>query len=50
MARGFSTSIDNVMVDALRSLQGSEGGSGSKLPSTFNAENTTFLRGPEAIL
>lgn len=50
MARGFSTSIDNVMVDGLRSLQGGEGGSGSKLPSTFNAENTTFLRGPEAIL
>ena len=50
MARGFSASIDNVMVDGLRSLQGSEGGSGSKLPSTFNAENTTFLRGPEAIL
>jgi TonB-dependent siderophore receptor len=50
IARGFSTSIDNVMVDGLRSLQGGEGGSGSKLPSTFNAENTTFLRGPEAIL
>jgi TonB-dependent siderophore receptor len=50
MARGFSTSIDNVMVDGLRSLQGGEGGTGSKLPSTFNAENTTFLRGPEAIL
>jgi TonB-dependent siderophore receptor len=50
IARGFSTSIDNVMVDGLRSLQGGEGGTGSKLPSTFNAENTTFLRGPEAIL
>lgn len=50
MARGVSTSIDNVMVDGLRSLQGGEGGTGSKLPSTFNAENTTFLRGPEAIL
>ncbi|MFT6248992.1 MAG: outer membrane receptor for ferrienterochelin and colicin [Cognaticolwellia sp.] len=50
IARGFSTSIDNIMIDGLRSLQVGEGGSGSKLPSTFNAENTTFLRGPEAIL
>jgi len=50
IARGFRTSIDNIMVDGLRSLQGGEGGTGSKLPSTFNAENTTFLRGPEALL
>lgn len=50
IARGFRTSIDNVMVDGLRSLQGGEGGTGSKLPSTFNAQSTTFLRGPEALL
>jgi len=50
IARGFRTSIDNIMVDGLRSLQGGEGGTGSKLPSTFNAQSTTFLRGPEALL
>lgn len=49
-ARGIRTSIDNVMVDGLRSLQGGEGGSGSRLPSTFNAESTTFLRGPAGLL
>lgn len=49
-ARGLRTSIDNVMVDGLRSMQGGEGGTGSRLPSTFNADNTTFLRGPEALL
>jgi len=49
-ARGFRTSIDNVMVDGLRSMQGGEGGTGSKLPSTFNAQSTTFVRGPEALL
>lgn len=49
-ARGVRTSIDNVMVDGLRSLQGGEGGTGSRLPSTFNAESTTFLRGPAGLL
>lgn len=49
-ARGIRTSIDNVMVDGLRSLQGGEGGTGSRLPSTFNAESTTFLRGPAGLL
>lgn len=49
-ARGLRTSIDNVMIDGLRSMQGGEGGTGSRLPSTFNAEATTFLRGPEALL
>lgn len=49
-ARGIRTSIDNVMVNGLRSLQGGEAGTGSRLPSTFNAESTTFLRGPEGLL
>lgn len=49
-ARGVRTSIDNVMVDGLRSLQGGEAGTGSRLPSTFNAEATTFLRGPAGLL
>lgn len=49
-ARGIRTSIDNVMVDGLRSLQGGEGGTGSRLPSTFNAESATFLRGPAGLL
>ena len=49
-AHGLRTSIDNVMVDGLRSMQGGEGGTGSRLPSTFNADNTTFLRGTEALL
>lgn len=49
-ARGVRTSIDNVMVDGLRSLQGGEGGTGSRLPTTFNAESATFVRGPEALL
>lgn len=49
-ARGVRTPIDNVMVDGLRSLQGGEGGTGSRLPSTFNAESTTFLRGPAGLL
>ncbi|MGB0894822.1 MAG: TonB-dependent siderophore receptor [Parashewanella sp.] len=49
-ARGIRTSIDTVMVDGLRSLQGGEGGTGSKLPTTFNAESVVFLRGPEALL
>ncbi|MCV6626562.1 MAG: TonB-dependent receptor plug domain-containing protein, partial [Cellvibrionaceae bacterium] len=49
-ARGVRTSIDNVMVDGLRSLQGGEAGTGSRLPSTFNAESTTFLRGPAGLL
>lgn len=49
-ARGVRTSIDNVMVDGLRSLQGGEAGSGSRLPSTFNAESATFLRGPAGLL
>ena len=49
-ARGVRTSIDNVMVDGLRSLQGGEAGTGSRLPSTFNAESATFVRGPEALL
>jgi len=49
-ARGVRTSIDNVMVDGLRTMQGGEGGTGSKLPSTFNAQSTTFLRGPESLL
>lgn len=50
IARGVGTSIDNVMVDGLRSLQGGEGGTGSRLPSTFNAESATFLRGPAGLL
>ncbi len=49
-ARGIRTSIDTVMVDGLRSLQGGEGGTGSKSPSTFNAESVAFMRGPEALL
>lgn len=49
-ARGVRSSIDNVMVDGLRSLQGGEGGTGSRLPTVFNAEATTFLRGPAALL
>ncbi|MCL1137670.1 TonB-dependent siderophore receptor [Shewanella pneumatophori] len=49
-ARGVSTKIDTVMVDGMRSLQGGEGGTGSRLPTTFNAESVTFLRGPEALL
>lgn len=49
-ARGIRTPIDNVMVDGLRSLQGGEAGTGSRLPSTFNAESSTFLRGPEGLL
>ena len=49
-ARGVRTSIDNVMVDGLRSLQGGEAGTGSKLPTTFNAESTSFLRGPAGLL
>ncbi|RYV00964.1 hypothetical protein SOPP22_19435 [Shewanella sp. OPT22] len=49
-ARGIRTSIDTIMIDGMRSLQGGEGGTGSKSPSTFNAEQVVFLRGPEALL
>ncbi len=49
-ARGISTSIDTIMIDGMRSLQGGEGGTGSKSPSTFNAEQVVFMRGPEALL
>lgn len=49
-ARGVRTSIDNVMVDGLRSLQGGEGGTGSRLPSTFNTESASFLRGPAGLI
>ncbi|WP_170308355.1 TonB-dependent siderophore receptor [Parashewanella tropica] len=49
-ARGIRTSIDMVMIDGMRSLQGGEGGTGSRSPSTFNAEQVVFLRGPEALL
>ncbi|RLV60762.1 hypothetical protein D5018_05675 [Parashewanella curva] len=49
-ARGIRTSIDTVMIDGMRSLQGGEGGTGSRSPSTFNAEQVVFMRGPEALL
>ena len=49
-ARGIRTSIDTVMIDGMRSLQGGEGGTGSKSPSTFNAEQVVFIRGSEALL
>lgn len=49
-ARGIRTSIDTIMIDGMRSLQGGEGGTGSKSPSTFNAEQVVFMRGPEALL
>jgi len=49
-ARGIRTPISNIMVDGLRTLQGGEGGTGSRMPSTFNAEAVTFLRGPAGLL
>lgn len=49
-ARGLRTPISNIMVDGLRTLQGGEGGTGSRMPSTFNAESVTFLRGPAGLL
>ncbi len=49
-ARGIRTSIDTIMIDGMRSLQGGEGGTGSKSPDTFNAEKVVFMRGPEALL
>lgn len=49
-ARGIRTPISNIMVDGLRTLQGGEGGTGSRMPSTFNADSVTFLRGPAGLL
>jgi len=48
--RGIDTNIDNFMVNGLRSLQGGETGTGSRLPSTYNIESATFLSGSDAIL
>ncbi|MEG3755900.1 TonB-dependent receptor [Psychromonas arctica] len=50
IVRGIQTNIDNFMVNGLRSLQGGETGTGSKFPSTYNIESTTFLNGSDAIL
>jgi len=50
IVRGIQTNIDNFTVNGLRSLQGGESGTGSKFPSTYNIESTTFLNGSDAIL
>ncbi|WP_413694176.1 TonB-dependent siderophore receptor [Psychromonas sp. KJ10-2] len=50
IVRGIETNIDNFMVNGLRSLQGGETGTGSRLPSTYNLESATFLTGSDAIL
>ena len=49
-ARGVRTPISNIMIDGMRTLQGGEGGTGSRMPSTFNADSVTFLRGPAGLL
>lgn len=49
-ARGIRTPISNIMIDGLRTLQGGEGGTGSRMPGTFNADSVTFLRGPAGLM
>ncbi len=49
-ARGVTTSISNVLVDGMRTLQGGEAGTGSRFPSTHNAESVTFLRGGDGTI
>jgi len=50
ISRGLETNINNLLVDGLRTLQGSEAGSGSRFPSAYNIESVSFLRGPAGIL
>lgn len=50
VARGVRTGISNVLVDGMRTLQGGEAGTGSRFPSTHNADSVSFMRGGDGIL
>ncbi|QUM84076.1 TonB-dependent siderophore receptor [Moritella sp. 28] len=52
--RGMKTDYKNILIDGFRSLEGTTDGdggrSGSVLPSTYNLESASFLRGQDGLL
>ena len=50
ISRGQSVSMNNIMIDGLKTSLDTSGGAGSRFPSVFNAESVDFIAGPTGTL